>query len=171
MKKINLLSPEFLHRKTEQNIAKFLLVVIMIFLVYTAYLVFDAQKAIKDIVYDHTIDEKIVSLEESIEKLQEEISQHENYLIELKKNDFPYKDIFEFFAKRTPEGMMILAVFDQDDIIVARGIALEHRAVAQLVDSLESNLSVENIRVTELIARDDLQLFELQFNRKVELDE
>ena len=113
----------------------------MIFLVYTAYLVFDAQKATKDIVYDHTIDEKIVSLEESIEKLKEEISQHENYLIELKKNDFPYKDIFEFFAKRTPEGMMILAVFDQDDTIVARGIALEHRAVAQLVDSLESNLS------------------------------
>lgn len=66
---------------------------------------------------------------------------------------------------------MILAVFDQDDTIVTRGIALEHRAVAQLVDSLESNLSVENIRVTELIARDDLQLFELQFNRKVELDE
>lgn len=171
MKKINLLSPEFLYRKIENNTVKILLLVMVAFLVYTAYLVHDVQQESKGLVQNYEIEDKIAKLEESIEKTQKEIDSQVKYLTELKKNYFPYKDIVEFFAKRTPEDMMILAVFDQGETLVTRGVAEEHRAIAQMVNSLESNLEVENIKITELINKEDLQLFELQFQRKVDVDE
>lgn len=170
MKKIDLLSPEFKNKKIEKNTAKILLTVITLFLAYTAFSVYGVQQEAAALVPNYEVDAQIIEAEKSIEKLEKEIESQVEYLTNLKRSYFPYKEITEFFAKRTPEGMMIQAVFDHGETLVARGIAQEQRAITQIVNSLESNLEVENIRVTELSNEEDYHLFELQFERKVDVD-
>lgn len=170
MKKVNLLGPEFLYRRIESNTIKILLVIIVIFLAYTAYLMYGIQQESKGLVIDPDIDSKITKLEESIVRLQEDIDTQVEYLTELKANYFPYKEIAEFFAKQTPENMIILAVFDQEETLIARGFAKEPRVINQIVNSLETNLEMEDVKITELVNKEDVHLFELQFKRKVDID-
>ena len=170
MKKINLLSPEFKNKKIEKSTVKTLLIVITLFLAYTAFSVYGVQQEAAALAPNYEIDVQIPETEKTIEKLEEEIESEAEYLTNFKKSYFPYKEIVEFFAKRTPEGVMIQAVFDQGETLVARGAAIEQRIITQLVNSLESNLEVEDIKVTELSSEEDRHLFELQFKRKVDVD-
>ena len=171
MKKINLLGSYFQYRKIETNALKILVVVLVVFLAYNAYVIQALRQEAQKIPPIHQTEEKIAKLEASIKELEEDIELQKEYLQELKRKAFPYQEIVEFFAKRTPKNMMILAVFDQEDIIVARGIAMESRALSELVERMEAGLEVEEIKITELFNRDNGQLFEIQVKRKVDMSD
>jgi Tfp pilus assembly protein PilN len=169
MKKINLLGAEFLARFTEVKVIKLLLILLAVFSIGVLYLSYDLQRYSQPLEKAEGLMQEVQKLEQIVQEQEEAISSKEESLQQIKRTGYFYSEIANFFGKYVPDGVIILSVYGEGDMVRVRGIAENHKNISRTIAAMQEHLPLSSIDITEIVDRDESEVFELALVPEVDL--